>query len=79
MPGYRAAPHTKDELQGRVSRVDGFDSSPAPTYLQMHITTDFRLAGGALEKRPFAERVCLIEIVPIGDPIAEIADVVAIQ
>lgn len=52
---------------------------PPPAYLQMHITTDFRLAGGALEKRPFAERVCVIEIVPIGDPIAEIADVVAIQ
>lgn len=29
LPGYRAAFHTKDELQVRVSRVEGFDSRPA--------------------------------------------------
>jgi hypothetical protein len=45
----------------------------------VHITTDFRIAGGDIEKRPFAERICVIEMVLIGDPIAEIADVVAIQ
>jgi hypothetical protein len=47
--------------------------------VQVHIATDFRIAGGGIEKRSFAERICVIEIVLIGDPIAEIADVVAIQ